>query len=95
MGIILMFMLLSTVTPFLFIRLRKPSMALAQTVLLVGMWVYYFQVLFFTVPVAFSPTWIMFYLGLVGAWVAWVMFIITTVEESPAFKETIKDMVKS
>ncbi|TGB04853.1 hypothetical protein [Halobacillus salinus] len=94
MGIMLMFMLLSTVAPFLFLQLKKPSFAVAQTVLLVGMWVYYFQVLFYTTPAAFSPTWGMFYLGLVGAEVAWVMFIIAMVKESPGFKETLKEIVE-
>lgn len=94
MGIILMFMLLSTVTPFLFLKLKKPAFAIAQTVLLVGMWVYYFQVLFYTTPIALSPTWAMFYLGLVGAEVAWVMFIISEVKQSSGFKETLKEIVE-
>ncbi|WP_430786545.1 hypothetical protein VBD025_14095 [Virgibacillus flavescens] len=76
MGIALMFMLLATITPYLFILLKKKVFAIVQSVSLVGMWIYFLEVMFQSAPAAFSITWSMFYLSLVLAEVAWVMFII-------------------
>lgn len=80
MGIIVMFMLLATLTPFLFIQSNKKKLAVVQTVMLVGMWLYYFEAQFQVAPAAFSITWSMFYLSLILAEVAWVMFIIRMVK---------------
>ncbi|ASK63839.1 hypothetical protein CFK37_17575 [Virgibacillus phasianinus] len=88
MGIIVMFMLLATLTPFLFLHSKKKVMAIVQSVLLVGMWLYYIQAQFFIAPGTFSVTWIMFYASLVLAEVAWVMFIIATVK-TPASKSEV------
>lgn len=85
MGIIVMFMLLATLTPFLFLHSKRKILAVVQTVMLVGMWLYYIQAQFFTAPEAFSVTWAMFYISLVLAEVAWVMFIIAMVK-SPVTK---------
>lgn len=90
MGVFVTFMLLATVTPYLFLRLRKPAFAIVQSALLVGMWIYFFQVLLFTEPAAFSATWSMFYLSLVGAHVAWVMFIIVSIKDTPSYQESLK-----
>ncbi|GAA0430044.1 hypothetical protein GCM10008983_03010 [Lentibacillus halophilus] len=76
MGIILAFMLTSTLTPFFFLQLRKKSFAIVQTILLIGMWVYFFQAAFQTAPPVLSVTSIMFYASLVMAEVGWIMFII-------------------
>ncbi|WP_404452191.1 hypothetical protein LG329_17835 [Virgibacillus necropolis] len=76
MGIIVIFMLLATLTPFLFIQSNKKTLAVVQTVLLVGMWLYYIEAQFQTAPAAFSVTWFMFYLSLILSEVAWIMFII-------------------
>ncbi|MEN1967173.1 hypothetical protein WMZ97_03745 [Lentibacillus sp. N15] len=76
MGIIVMFMVLATLTPFLFIHLKKKMLAVVQTVMIVGMWVYYYEALFHTAPHAFSIMWIMFYLSMIIAEVAWVLFLI-------------------
>lgn len=74
MGITLMFMVLATVAPFLFIRLEKKILAVVQSVMLVGMWVYFFEAVFHTAPHAFSTIWIMFYASMIIAEVAWIMF---------------------
>ncbi|WP_226577771.1 hypothetical protein [Halobacillus litoralis] len=89
MGVIVMFLLLSTITPFLFLLLKKPAFAIVQSILLVGMWVYYFQVILYTAPAAFTVTWSMFYIGLVGSQIAWILFIIATVEQSPAYQASL------
>lgn len=89
MGMIVMFLLLATVAPFLFIITKKTALAVIQSVLLIGMWLYYFQVTMYTDPGAFSITWAMFYLGLIGAHVAWVVFIIDTVKANPTYKESL------
>ncbi|WP_100011213.1 hypothetical protein [Lentibacillus sediminis] len=82
MGVTLMFMLLATLTPFLFIRLGKRLYAIIQSVLLVGMWLYFFAVMFQTPPAPFSFSWTMFYASLIVAEVAWVMFIISEVKQA-------------
>ncbi|SFJ87674.1 hypothetical protein SAMN04487936_10537 [Halobacillus dabanensis] len=89
MGMIVMFLLLATVAPFLFLITKKTSLAVVQSILLIGMWLYFFQVTIYTNPGAFSITWSMFYLGLIGAHVAWVMFIMATVKASPAYQESL------
>ncbi|MFG6146987.1 hypothetical protein [Halobacillus sp. B23F22_1] len=76
MDVVMIFLMLSTITPFLFIKLKKMPLAIAQSVLLVGMWMYYFQAVFSTAPAAFSPLWIIFYAGLLLSQIAWIMFII-------------------
>ncbi|SFB22104.1 hypothetical protein SAMN04488072_11062 [Lentibacillus halodurans] len=88
MGVTLMFMLLATVTPFIFVQLKKKTLALIQSILLAGMWIYFIQVMFIAVPAAFSITWIMLYASLIVAEVAWVMFIIKIVNTSEKFKES-------
>ncbi|WP_101842086.1 hypothetical protein [Halobacillus sp. Marseille-P3879] len=79
MDIVMIFLMLSTLTPFLFIKLKKMPLAVVQSVLLVGMWIYYFQAVFSTAPAAFSPLWIIFYGGLFVSQIAWIMFIIYVV----------------
>ncbi|WP_449355127.1 hypothetical protein ACUL41_03040 [Virgibacillus natechei] len=76
MGVTLMLMILATLTPFLFLRLNKKLYAAIQSILLLGMWVYFYAAMFQTAPDPFSITWIMFYLSLIVAEVAWIMFII-------------------
>lgn len=90
MGIALMFMLLATITPYLFIRLKKRIFAIVQSVMLVGMWLYFLEVMFQSAPAAFSITWSMFYLSLILAEVAWVMFIIHMVKRPVSFKQLVK-----
>ncbi|GAB3062523.1 hypothetical protein [Virgibacillus ainsalahensis] len=80
MGVTIMFMVLATLTPFLFLRLNKKLYAVIQSILLVGMWLYFFAVMFQTPPAPFSISWIMFYLSLIVAEVAWIMFIIYEVK---------------
>lgn len=92
MGVAVLFLLLATVTPFLFIQMKKPVFAAVQSVLLVGMWVYFFQVLYFTTPAAFSMTWSSYYLSLIVAEVAWVMFIIAMVKANPKLQETMEKL---
>ncbi|KHE72393.1 hypothetical protein [Halobacillus sp. BBL2006] len=94
MGIAVLFLVLATVTPFLFMQMKKPALAAVQSVLLVGMWVYFFQVLYFTTPAAFSITWSTYYLSLVMAEVAWVMFVIAMVKSNPRLKDTLKESMK-
>ncbi|GGB57113.1 hypothetical protein F3157_13735 [Virgibacillus dakarensis] len=90
MGIIVMFMLLATLTPFLFIHLHRKILAVVQTVMLVGMWLYYIEAQFHTAPIAFSIMWIMFYVSMILAEVAWVMFIIRIVKTSYTNTRTTK-----
>lgn len=87
MDIILVFMVLATMTPFLFIRVGKRLYAVIQSFLLVGMWIYYFSAMFQTTPSAFSFSWTMFYASLIVAEVAWVMFIIDEVKTSTDTKK--------
>ncbi|WP_028785010.1 hypothetical protein [Thalassobacillus devorans] len=88
MGIIVMFMLLASVTPFLFLQMKKTIFALVQTVLLVGMWLYFFEVVFQSAPAAFSIPWIMFYASLFVSEAGWVMFIIRIVKTSGTVQES-------
>ncbi|MFG6117504.1 hypothetical protein ACGTN9_20320 [Halobacillus sp. MO56] len=90
MGIILMFMLLASVTPFLFLQLKKTIFALVQTILLVGMWLYFIEVVFQTAPAAFSIPWMMFYASLFVAEVGWVMFIIRLIKTSSTVQESFQ-----
>ena len=80
MGIIVMFMVLATLTPFLFIHLNRKIFAVVQSVMLVGMWVYYFEALFHTPPHLFSIMWIMFYASMIIAEIAWIQFIIRLIK---------------
>ncbi|MGR9050490.1 hypothetical protein ACQ4XT_17805 [Halobacillus faecis] len=89
MGAIVMFLILATVAPFLFLQAKKMAFAVAQSILLIGMWLYFFQVTMYSDPGVLSITWSMFYLGLIGAHVAWVMFIVATVKSSPGYKESL------
>ncbi|SFE02299.1 hypothetical protein SAMN05216238_107101 [Lentibacillus persicus] len=87
MAITLMFMVLGTVTPFIFLYLKKKSLAAVQTILLIGMWLYFIQVMFMSVvPGAFSITWLMFYASLFLSAVGWVMFIINMVNTSETYR---------
>ncbi|MFD2209719.1 hypothetical protein ACFSMW_08340 [Virgibacillus halophilus] len=88
MGIVVMFMALASLTPFLFVQLNKKIIAAVQTVMLIGMWIYFFQALFHTAPHAFSITWIMFYASLLIAEFAWIMFIGFLIKEYEAAKKT-------
>ncbi|QSS98761.1 MULTISPECIES: hypothetical protein [Pontibacillus] len=95
MGATVMFLLLATIAPFLFLQTKKMAFAVAQSVLLIGMWLYFFQVTMYTDPGLFSITGAMFYLGLIGAHVAWVMFMVATVKSSPGYKESLtKDQLR-
>lgn len=80
MGISMMFILLATLAPFLFVYLKRKTLAVVQSLLLIGTWIYFIAAMFQTAPAVFSITWSMFYLSLLLAEVAWVMFIIHEVE---------------
>ncbi|TFB21820.1 hypothetical protein E3U55_08335 [Filobacillus milosensis] len=83
MGVVMMFMILSSVTPYLFYRLNKKTLAGIQFVSLFGMWMYYINISFLgTDPGMFSLSWSAFYLSLILAWVAWIMFIIHLVKSN-------------
>ncbi|WP_164670217.1 hypothetical protein [Virgibacillus doumboii] len=94
MGITLMFLILASVTPIIFFYLNKKTLAAVQTVLLSGMWLYFFQVMFGTVPAVFSITWVMFYLSLFVSAISWVMFIIDMVNHSEEYKKLAKKEVR-
>lgn len=87
MGIIFMFLLLATLTPLLFIDLKKKTFAIIHGVLLAGMWIYFVQTIWYTTPAAFSITWNMFYLSLIVAEIGWVMFSMKLIKSSISFKE--------
>lgn len=89
MGATVMFLLLATIAPFLFLQTKKMAFAVAQSILLIGMWLYFFQVTMYTDPGPFSITGAMFYLGLIGAHIAWVMFMVATVKSSSELKEKL------
>ncbi|GAA0614171.1 hypothetical protein GCM10009001_34310 [Virgibacillus siamensis] len=91
MGIILMFVVLATLTPFLFIHLNKKIPAALQAILVIGMWFYYLEAAFFVAPGAFSLTWSMFYASLILAEVAWIMFIIRMVKFSMTKAKTYRE----
>ncbi|MFC4559409.1 hypothetical protein ACFO3D_14520 [Virgibacillus kekensis] len=80
MGITVMFIILSTVTPFIFLFLKKRFLAVLQSVLLIGMWLYFVQIMFIEVTALFSMTWIMFYASLLLSVVGWVLLIIDLVK---------------
>ncbi|ALX48850.1 hypothetical protein [Lentibacillus amyloliquefaciens] len=87
MGITLMFMVLGTATPFIFLYLKNKPLAIVQSILLAGMWLYFIQVMFLgVVPAVFSITWIMFYTSLIMSAVGWVMFIINMVNMSEKYR---------
>ncbi|MFB4167214.1 hypothetical protein [Virgibacillus sp. JSM 102003] len=91
MGIIVMFMLLATITPFLFIRLNKIIPAILQGILVIGMWFYYIEAAFNVAPGAFSFLWIVFYGSLLLAEVAWVMFIIKSINFAMVQAKTYRE----
>lgn len=91
MGIIVMFMVLATLTPFLFIRLNKKIPAALQAILVIGMWFYYLEAAFNVAPGSFSMLWIMFYGSLLLAEVAWVMFLIQVVKFSMTKAKTYRE----
>ncbi|WP_077325634.1 hypothetical protein [Virgibacillus siamensis] len=91
MGIIVMFVALATLTPFLFIHLNKKIPAVLQAILVFGMWFYYLEAAFFVAPGAFSITWFMFYGSLILAEVAWIMFIIQMVKFSMTKAKTYRE----
>ncbi|MFC7063716.1 hypothetical protein [Halobacillus seohaensis] len=88
MGIIMIFLMLSTVTPFLFMKLRKMPLAIVQSALLVGMWIYYFEAVFNVAPATFSPLWVIFYGGLIVSQAAWIMFIIYVVNTQDKYQKS-------
>ncbi|QKY68390.1 hypothetical protein [Lentibacillus sp. CBA3610] len=94
MGVTLMFMVLGTATPFIFLYLNKKTLAIVQSILLAGMWVYFIQVMFLAVvPAVFSITWIMFYTSMMLSAVGWVMFIIDMINTSEKYGGlTIKEI---
>ncbi|GAB4074231.1 hypothetical protein GCM10028778_17340 [Barrientosiimonas marina] len=79
------FMLLASVTPFMFLYLKKYLLVGVQSMLLIGMWFYVIEAMFFAAPSAFSITWLTFYGSLILAEVAWVQFIIRIVEDSKQY----------
>lgn len=85
MDIVLIFLLLATVAPFMFMNLKRMTLAVIQTILLVGMWVYYFQALFVEAPAVLSFPWLTFYLGFILSEVAWVMMIINIVHSTAEY----------
>ncbi|WP_085522552.1 hypothetical protein [Tuberibacillus sp. Marseille-P3662] len=80
MPIVLMFMLATTITPFIFIHLKKTTLAIVQTALLVGMWLYFFEAMFDIAPAPFSFLWFLFYGSLVISEAGWIMLIIDIVK---------------
>ncbi|SEQ16193.1 hypothetical protein [Piscibacillus halophilus] len=81
MGVVMMFMILASVAPYLFYQLNKKWLASLQAILVVGMWFYAINIsLVGVTPGVFSITWSSFYLSLILAEVAWVMFIIHVVK---------------
>lgn len=86
MTIVLMFMLAATATPFIFIHLQKTTLSIAQTVLLVGMWLYFFEAVFNVAPAPFSLLWSLFYVSLIVSESAWVMLIIDMVKSTTKTK---------
>lgn len=91
MGIIVMFMLLATITPFLFIHLNKKTPAVLQAILVIGMWFYYIEAAFNVAPGLLSFLWIAFYGSLLLAEVAWVMFIVQSIKFSMAKAKTYRE----
>ncbi|WP_181350836.1 hypothetical protein [Thalassobacillus sp. CUG 92003] len=88
MGMVLLFLILGTASPFLFLEMKKTYWAVGHTILLIGMWMYFFETMFVSAPTAFSILWIMFYASLVVSHVAWVMFTLYTVKEHQAYQKS-------
>ncbi|WP_173918334.1 hypothetical protein [Halobacillus sp. Marseille-Q1614] len=91
MGITFMFMLLATITPFLFIQMNKLSLAIVQTIMLVGMWLYFLEATFNIAPGAFSYLWVFYYASLIVAEVAYIMFVIYMVKTPAPFSKAVKN----
>ncbi|WP_082232339.1 hypothetical protein [Halobacillus massiliensis] len=89
MGITFMFMLLATITPFLLIQMNKLTLAIVQSVLLVGMWLYFLEATFNIAPGAFSYLWVFFYLSLFAAEVAYIMYVIYLVKTPAPFSKIV------
>ncbi|MCA1009849.1 hypothetical protein [Halobacillus halophilus] len=87
MDIVMIFLLLSTLTPFLFLKVRRLSLAVIQSLMLVGMWIYYFQAAFSVAPATFSLLWIIFYGGLLLSQVGWIMFIVYIVSSHGKYQK--------
>ncbi|RWZ60611.1 hypothetical protein EQV77_04765 [Halobacillus fulvus] len=91
MDVAFVFLLFATITPVMLLQLKKPVFAVVQTILLIGMWLYCFQMVLYTPPAAFSISWTMFYASLIGAHVAWLLFVMAIIKESPGFQESLKE----
>ena len=77
MDMAIIFMIVATIAPFLYIHMRKYILAAVQGILLIGMWIYFAQSLNpNTVPANFSIQWFAFYLCLVISEIAYVMFAV-------------------
>ncbi|WP_240377514.1 hypothetical protein [Bacillus piscicola] len=88
MGVTLVFMLLATLTPFLFIQMKKRAFAVVHTVLLIGMWMYFIETMFNAAPPLFSLLTVTFYLSLLAAEIGWVMFVIRLVRPAAGFQKS-------
>ncbi|HET7628170.1 MAG TPA: hypothetical protein VFK44_07255 [Bacillales bacterium] len=77
MDMAIIFMLVASAAPFVFIHLKKYVFAAAQVLLLIGMWMYFFAGLNpETLPAPFSVLWFSFYGSLVLSEIGYVMFVI-------------------
>ena len=77
MDMAIIFMIVATIAPFLYIHMKKYIWAVVQGILLIGMWIYFAQSLNpATTPANFSIQWFAFYLCLVISEIAYVMFAI-------------------
>lgn len=77
MDMAIIFMIVATIAPFLYIHMKKYTLAVVQGILLIGMWIYFAQSLNpDTVPANFSIQWFAFYLCLVVSEIAYVMFAV-------------------
>ncbi|HET7658483.1 MAG TPA: hypothetical protein VFK37_09340 [Bacillales bacterium] len=77
MDMAIIFMIVASIAPFLYLHMKKYVFAGVQIILLIGMWIYFVQAINpATVPANFSILWFAFYFCLVISEIAYIMFAI-------------------
>jgi predicted membrane channel-forming protein YqfA (hemolysin III family) len=76
MSVAVIFLIVASIAPFVFFHLKKTVLGVLQIVLLIGMWLYFFEVVRGGSPSVFSVLWLTFYGSLVISEIALVMLAI-------------------
>lgn len=87
MSFVIIFMLTVTVTPIVLLYLKKPVLSFLQSILVVGAWIYVFEMVFHQAPAVFSLLWVLFHLALVFSIISWILLIIDLAEHHEVRRE--------